>query len=106
MRGSNLTLSCGDTAMETRIGTLRAHVILRKAIRLATGMLMLLVGIAGLILPILPGWLFIIPGLIVLADYFPPIRRLLDWAKRRARRSGVRVPEPAAAKDDQGPSAR
>jgi len=32
--------------------------------------------------------MFLIPGLIILADYFPPIRRLVDWAKRKARKAG------------------
>lgn len=42
-----------------------------------------MVGIAGLILPIMPGWIFLIPGLVILADYFPPIHRLLVWAKSK-----------------------
>jgi uncharacterized membrane protein YbaN (DUF454 family) len=46
-------------------------------------------GIIGLILPIMPGWIFLIPGLVILADYFRPIRRLLDWAKKKAIESGV-----------------
>ena len=39
--------------------------------------------IGGLI-PVFQGWLFGIPGLIILADYFPPINRLLKWAKKKA----------------------
>tara|TARA_X000001036_G_scaffold218815_1_gene204739 strand:+ start:865 stop:1023 length:159 start_codon:yes stop_codon:yes gene_type:complete len=39
--------------------------------------------IGGLI-PIFQGWLFGIPGLVILADYFPPINRLLKWAKKKA----------------------
>jgi len=55
----------------------------RHAARIAAGVGLVLLGIVGLILPIMPGWLFLIPGLALLADYFPPIRRLLDWAKAR-----------------------
>jgi uncharacterized membrane protein YbaN (DUF454 family) len=51
--------------------------------RIILGILMILVGIVGLIMPIMPGWVFIIPGLIILADYFPPIHRLLQWAKTK-----------------------
>jgi len=65
------------------------QVALRKTLRLCTGIAMLAVGILGLILPIMPGWIFVIPGLIILADYFPPIRRLLKWAKARAKAAGV-----------------
>jgi hypothetical protein len=39
--------------------------------------------IGGLI-PIFQGWIFGIPGLIILADYFPPIKRLLSWAKKKS----------------------
>ena len=56
---------------------------MRKVLRIAAGIGLVLIGIVGLILPIMPGWVFIIPGLAILADYFPPIRRLLDWAKSK-----------------------
>ena len=55
----------------------------RAIIRIISGIGLLIIGIAGLILPIMPGWVFIIPGLMILADYFPPIKRLLDWAKAK-----------------------
>jgi uncharacterized membrane protein YbaN (DUF454 family) len=56
---------------------------LKALLRIIVGILMILVGIVGLIMPIMPGWVFIIPGLIILGEYFPPIRRLLNWAKRK-----------------------
>lgn len=46
--------------------------------------MLVLVGITGLIMPIMPGWIFLIPGLVILADYFPPVRRLVDWARAKA----------------------
>ena len=55
----------------------------RAILRIVSGIALLLVGIVGLILPIMPGWVFLIPGLMILADYFPPIKRLLDWAKAK-----------------------
>ncbi|QOY86030.1 PGPGW domain-containing protein [Paludibaculum fermentans] len=54
-----------------------------KLLRILSGFGLVLLGILGLILPIMPGWVFLIPGLVILADYFPPIRRLLNWAKRK-----------------------
>lgn len=57
---------------------------LKKAIRIASGVGLVLVGIVGIIMPIMPGWVFLIPGLVILADYFPPIHRLVQWAKRKA----------------------
>jgi hypothetical protein len=55
----------------------------KAVFRIILGILLILIGIVGLILPIMPGWVFIIPGLVILADYFHPVRRLLDWAKRK-----------------------
>ncbi len=55
----------------------------RAIVRIISGIALLAVGIVGLILPVMPGWVFIIPGLMILADYFPPIKRLLDWAKAK-----------------------
>lgn len=56
---------------------------LRHTVRIILGSLLVIVGIVGLILPVMPGWIFLIPGLLILGDYFPPIRRLVDWAKQR-----------------------
>ena len=47
------------------------------------GISLVILGIMGLILPVMPGWIFLIPGLVILADYFPPIRRLVDYLKAR-----------------------
>lgn len=56
----------------------------RAVVRIASGIGLIIVGIIGLILPVMPGWVFIIPGLMILADYYPPIKRLVDWAKTKA----------------------
>jgi len=66
---------------------------MKKLIRIVLGIGMVVVGVIGLILPIMPGWIFLIPGLIILADYFPPIHRLVEWAKAKARAAGVNIPE-------------
>lgn len=55
----------------------------RAIIRIASGIGLVIIGIIGLILPIMPGWIFVIPGLVMLADYFPPVKRLVDWAKTK-----------------------
>jgi uncharacterized membrane protein YbaN (DUF454 family) len=56
---------------------------MRKPLKIAAGIGLILIGLLGLLLPVMPGWAFIIPGLIILADYFPAVRRLLDWAKAK-----------------------
>ncbi|MBI2685625.1 MAG: hypothetical protein HYX27_04860 [Acidobacteria bacterium] len=55
----------------------------RAILRIASGVGLLIIGIIGLILPVMPGWVFVIPGLMILSDYFPPIKRLLKWAKTK-----------------------
>ena len=55
----------------------------RAMVRIVSGVGLVLVGIVGLILPVMPGWVFVIPGLMILSDYFPPVKRLLNWAKRK-----------------------
>jgi uncharacterized membrane protein YbaN (DUF454 family) len=51
------------------------------------GWVLLTVGIAGWMLPILPGWPFFIPGLVILAERYRWARRLLNWAKRKVGRA-------------------
>ncbi len=59
-------------------------------LRLITGFGLVLLGILGLILPVMPGWIFLIPGLMILAERFPAVRRLLEWAKEKAKISTVK----------------
>jgi uncharacterized protein YqgC (DUF456 family) len=56
---------------------------MKAAFKILGGMSLIIIGLVGLVMPIMPGWLFIIPGLVILSEYFPPIRRLVDWAKRK-----------------------
>jgi hypothetical protein len=62
---------------------------MRAAFRIGLGVVLVLVGITGLLLPVMPGWVFLIPGLVILGDYFPPIKRLVTWAKNKAEKHGV-----------------
>lgn len=57
---------------------------MRALVRVTTGVGLVILGVIGLILPIMPGWVFLIPGLIILGDYIPPLKRLLHWAKQKA----------------------
>lgn len=72
--------------MGTRFSTkLELVAPLKHLGRLVLGVGLVLLGITGLILPVMPGWIFLIPGLLILADYFPPIRRLVDFMKAKFR---------------------
>lgn len=55
------------------------------------GFVLLLGGIAGLALPILPGWLLIIAGLAVLGTEYMWARRMLEAAKRKAKEAADKV---------------
>lgn len=49
-------------------------------------------GLFGLFIPVMPGWLLIIPGLAILAGEYVWARRLLDGARNRldqVRREGT-----------------
>lgn len=32
-------------------------------------------------MPVMPGWIFLVPGLVILAEYFPWAKTLLDKVK-------------------------
>ena len=63
---------------------------MRAILRIASGIGLVLIGVVGLIMPIMPGWIFLIPGLVILADYYPPIKRLVDWAKVKMKMEKVK----------------
>ena len=60
------------------------------------GTVLLLGGLIGLLLPVVPGWLLIIPGLAILGTEFVWARRLLDTAKAKA--SDIRAKVPSVRK--------
>ncbi len=53
----------------------------RTILRLGMATVMILLGILGLIFPIMPGWIFLIPGIILLA----PNTRFSRWIRSRVR---------------------
>tara|TARA_B000000557_G_C20786411_1_gene448892 strand:- start:698 stop:889 length:192 start_codon:yes stop_codon:yes gene_type:complete len=59
--------------------------LIKKTARIIIGITLVIIGIIGGLIPIFQGWVFGIPGLIILADYFPPIKKLLAWAKKKAK---------------------
>lgn len=54
--------------------------------RLASGWVLIAVGIVGLVLPVLQGAAMIVAGLALLAPDLPWARRWLDWLRARMRR--------------------
>ena len=58
------------------------------------GTILLMGGLIGLLVPIVPGWLMIIPGLAILGTEFVWARRLLNTAKAKASDLRAKVPTP------------
>ena len=58
-----------------------------NTVKAIVGIILIIVGLIGGLIPIFQGWIFGIPGLILLADYFPPFKRILNWAKAKIRKS-------------------
>ena len=52
-------------------------------IKIIFGILLVLIGIIGGLVPIFQGWIFGLPGIIILANYFPPLKRVVDWGKMK-----------------------
>jgi hypothetical protein len=60
--------------------------LIKHTFKISLGILLVIIGLIGGLIPIFQGWMFGIPGLIILSNYFPPAKRLLDWAKAKFRR--------------------
>ena len=58
--------------------------MIKHTARITFGVVLVIIGLIGGLIPVFQGWIFGIPGLIILADYFPPIKILLNWAKKKA----------------------
>ena len=58
--------------------------MIKHAFKISLGILLVIIGLIGGIIPIFQGWMFGIPGLIILANYFPPAKRFLTWAQTKA----------------------
>ena len=59
--------------------------MIRHTLKITLGIILVIIGLFGGLIPIFQGWMFGIPGLILLAEYFPPVKGLLNWAKVKAR---------------------
>lgn len=57
--------------------------ITKRLLRLIFGWLFLVLGILGLVLPILQGWLFIAIATILLAQDVPFFKRILNYVRQR-----------------------
>ena len=58
--------------------------MIRDALKISLGIILVIIGLIGGLIPIFQGWIFGIPGLIILANYFPPIKHFLHWSMKKA----------------------
>jgi len=61
--------------------------MMRDIIKISIGIILIIIGLIGGLIPVFQGWLFGIPGLIILANYFPPAKRILIWIKKRLKKN-------------------
>lgn len=63
---------------------------MKKVLKYASGIGLVILGIIGLILPIMPGWVFLVPGLMILSEELPWLDRFLKrwiaFAKEKLQR--------------------
>ena len=58
-------------------------VMIKHILKISLGFILIFIGFIGGLIPIVQGWIFGIMGLIILANYFSPAKRLLNYAKKK-----------------------
>jgi hypothetical protein len=61
-----------------------------RVVAIGVGASLILLGIVGLFLPVLQGWLMIVAGLAVLSPYSRRARRIMSWLKEKLHDLGAR----------------
>ena len=57
--------------------------MIKDLIKISVGVILVLIGLIGGLIPIFQGWVFGIPGLLILSQYFPPIKKIVNKIKKR-----------------------
>jgi uncharacterized protein YqgC (DUF456 family) len=55
---------------------------MKRIIRISLGIFCILLGLPGLVLPILPGWLFLAAGFLLLSIDLPFFQRQVQWLEK------------------------
>jgi len=66
---------------------------IKDILRISLGIILVFIGLIGGIIPIFQGWVFGVPGLIILSNYFPPIKRVLKKIKRKKKITSGDTPD-------------
>ena len=62
---------------------------MKKTIEIVAGFILIVIGLIGGLIPIFQGWMFGIPGLLLLAKHFKLFKKILKWAKKKVSSSGL-----------------
>ena len=57
--------------------------MIKDIIKISLGIILVLIGLIGGLIPIFQGWVFGIPGLIILSQYFPPIKKIVNKLRKK-----------------------
>jgi len=57
-----------------------------KTIRVIVGIVLILIGLIGGLIPIFQGWIFGIPGLMLLGSVFPSVKRMTRKIVNKAKK--------------------
>ena len=60
---------------------------MKKYFEIGLGLILIIIGFIGGLVPVFQGWVFGIPGLIILAEYFPQLKKIINWAKNKYKKS-------------------
>ena len=74
--------------------------MLKRSVRIGFGFLLLLGGLIGWLLPVIPGWALVIPGLLLLSKEFHWARRLLAWLRSHFPKQAARNPSQTKSVDE------
>ena len=55
----------------------------KRLVRIFAGLVLIILGLVGLVVPILQGWLFLALGALVLSPDIPLFARMVDWIEKR-----------------------
>ena len=55
----------------------------KDTIKVVIGVILVVIGIIGGLIPIFQGWIFGIPGLLLLSSVFPPLRKWVGRIKEK-----------------------
>lgn len=58
----------------------------KNTVKVVIGIILVVVGIIGGLIPIFQGWIFGIPGLLLLSSVFPPLQKWLEHIKEKIKK--------------------